>query len=77
MKKSKIVLYQARTADQLELIIAQFDTIEELAGWAGVDTKTLRKLLKNKKCANVFYFEKVTIYNKKTTIKTNKAFSKH
>ena len=73
-KKSKktLVLYQARTDDRYQLIIAQFDTIDDLARWAGLSRKTMHQLLKNKKPLGIFHviFEKVIIYdNKKNNLK--------
>ena len=73
-KKSKktLVLYQARTNDRYQLIIAQFDKVDDLARWAGVSRNTMQKLLKNKRLPNFFHaiFEKVIIYdNKKNNLK--------
>ena len=65
MKNRIKVVYQARTADRLELIVAQFDNIADLAQWAEVDERTLRKMLKKHMSPrkNHIFFEKFIIYD--------------
>lgn len=60
----RVIVYQVRTADRLQLIIAQFDTLRELAHFVGLSQKYVYRLIRRRKILpNNIYLEKFIIYD--------------
>lgn len=60
MNKKREILYLAVSADDYELPVAVFDSIEELAIWDNCSTKTLKKKITHHIMSNNCFFEAIS-----------------